>query len=152
MKACEPLRREAESQGVHIAEVAGWPEWRHEAQRLERAGRAILAGEDTYGAYLDAVAAGKPRARLTVDQLRSRIEDGRVRAAKPEKPERSPRSRESTQQEGVAYILDDPREAPRAPGAAEEARPQDWQAAQEKPRSGHVAPPQRGVGRHRSSM
>ena len=87
VKAFEPLEREAESQGVHIAEVAGWPQWHHEARRLERAGRAILADEDTYGAYLDAVAAGKPRARLTVDQLRSRIQDGRVKAAKSEKPE-----------------------------------------------------------------
>ena len=107
VKACEPVQREAESQGVHIAEVTGWPEWRHEAQRLEEAGRAILADEDTYGAYLDAVAAGKPRVRLTVDQLRSRIEDGRVKAAKPEKPEprRDPAPK---QQEGIAYILDDP--------------------------------------------
>ena len=62
VKACEPLQREAERQGLHIAEVAGWPEWRNEARLLEKAGRAILADEDTYGAYLEAVAAGKPRA------------------------------------------------------------------------------------------
>ena len=107
VKAYEPLQREAESQGIHVAEVAGWPEWRHEAQQLERAGRAILVDEDTYGAYLDAVAAGKPRVRLTVDQLRSRIEDGRLEAAKSEKPEprRDPAPK---QQEGIAYILEDP--------------------------------------------
>ena len=106
VKACEPLRREAESQGVHIAETAGWTEWRQEAQRLERAGKAIIADEDTFGAYLDAVAAGRPRARLTVAQLHSRIEDGRVKAAKSEKPEprRDPASR---QKEGIAYILED---------------------------------------------
>ena len=107
VKACEPLQREAESQAVHIAEVAGWPEWRYEAQRLEEAGRAILADEDTYGAHLDAVAAGKPRARLTVDQLRSRIEDGRLEADKSERPEPR-RDPVSKQQEGIAYILDDP--------------------------------------------
>ena len=107
VKACEPLRREAESQGVHVSEVAGWPEWRHEARRLAKAGRAILADEDTYGAYFDAVAAGKPRARLTVDQLRNRIEDGRVKAAKSEKP--GPRRDPApTQEEGIAYILEDP--------------------------------------------
>ena len=107
VKACEPLQREAESQGVQVAEVAGWPEWRQEAQRLERAGRAILADDDTYGAYLGAVAAGKPRARLTADQLRSRIEDGRVKAAESENPEprRDPAPK---QQEGIAHILDDP--------------------------------------------
>ena len=107
VKACEPLQREAERQGVHIAEVAGWPEWRHEAQLLERTGRAILADEDTYGAYLDAVAAGKPSARLTVDQLRSRIEDGRVEPVKSEKSEPL-RELVPKQQEGIAYILDDP--------------------------------------------
>ena len=107
VKACDPLQHEAKSRGVLVAEVAGWPEWSHEAQRLERAGRAILADGDTYGAYLDAVAAGKPRARLTVDQLRSRIEEGRVRASKSKRPEprRAPAPR---QEEGVAYILDDP--------------------------------------------
>ena len=73
----------------------------------KRAGRVILADEDTYGAYLDAVAAGKPRVRLTVDQLRSRIEDGRVKAAESEKPgpRRDPAPK---QQEGIAYILEDP--------------------------------------------
>ena len=107
VKACEPLQRQAESQGVHVAEVAGWPEWSQEAQRLEEAGIVILADEDTYGAYLDAVAAGKPRARLTVDQLRSRIEDGRIKAAKAEK--RQPRQDPAPkQEEGIAYILDDP--------------------------------------------
>ena len=106
VKACEPLQRDAESQGVHIAEVAGWAEWHLEAQRLQEAGGAILSDEDTYGAYLDAVAAGKPRARLTVDQLRSRIEDGRVKSAKSEKSE-TRRNLASKQQEGIAYILDD---------------------------------------------
>ena len=107
VKACERLKREAESQGVHVAEDAGWLEWRHEAQRLERAGKAILADEDTYGAYLDAVAAGKPRIRLTVDQLQSRIEDGRVEAAKAQEPELRHKPAQA-QQEGIAYILDDP--------------------------------------------
>ena len=107
VKACEPLQREAESRDIHIAEIAGWPEWRHEARRLERAGKAILADENTYGAYLDAVAAGKPRVRLTVDQLRSRIEDGRIKTAKSEKLEPR-RDSAHKQEEGIAYILDDP--------------------------------------------
>ena len=108
VKAHEPLQREAESKGVHVAGLAGWPSWRREARRLEKAGKAILADEDTYGAYLDSVAAGKPRARLTVDQLRSRIKDGRVKTAKSKKSEarRHPAPR---QQEGIAWILDDPK-------------------------------------------
>ena len=107
VKACEPFQSEAENRGIHVAEVAGWAGWRHEAQRLQEAGRAILADEDTYGAYLDAVAAGKTRARLTVDQLHSRIEDGRVKATRSERPE-SRRDPAPRQKEGIAYILDDP--------------------------------------------
>ena len=44
---------------------------------------------------------------MTVNQLQSRIEVGRVKAAKSEKPEprRDPAPK---QQEGIAYILDDP--------------------------------------------
>ena len=107
MKACEPLQREAERQGVHIAEVAGWPEWCDEAQRLAKAGSAILADEDTYGAYLNAVAAGKRRLRSTIDQLRRRIKNSRVQTTIGKK--RSPH-RESApgQPEGIAYILEDP--------------------------------------------
>ena len=107
VKVCEPLQREAESLDVHIMDVAGWPEWRKEARRLLEAGRAILADDDTYGAYLDAIAAGKPRARLTIDQLRNRIKDGSVEAAKPEEP-RPRRKPDPKQEEGIAYILDDP--------------------------------------------
>ena len=107
VKAYEPLHHEAERLDVNIAEVPGWSGWRKQARRLVEAGRAILADEDTYGAYLDAVATGKPRARLTVDQLRDRIEDGRVEAAKAEQPE--PRHEPAPkQEEGIAYILEDP--------------------------------------------
>ena len=107
VKACQPLEREAERLDVHISDVAVWQEWREEARRLEKAGAIILSDEYTYGAYLDALAAGKPRARLTVDQLRSRIEDGRVQAPKLEEPE--PRlDPVPKQQEGIAHILDDP--------------------------------------------
>lgn len=102
VKAYEPLHHEAERLDVNIAEVLGWSGWRKQARRLVEAGRAILADEDTHRVYLDAVAAGKPRARLTVDQLRDRIEDGRAEAAKAEQPEprREPAPK---QEEGIAY-------------------------------------------------
>ena len=105
--AYEPLQREADSLNVHIADVDGWPDWQQEARRLEKAGKAILADQDTYGAYLDAVAAGKSRARLTVDQLQSRIEEARVKTDESEQPEPR-RSSAPKQQEGIAYILEDP--------------------------------------------
>ena len=107
VKACEPLQREAGSQSLHFAEVAGWPEWRQQALVLEKAGRAILADEDTYGPYLDSVAAGKPRARLTVDQLRSRIQEGSAKTTREQEPEPR-RQAEPRQEDGIAYILDDP--------------------------------------------
>lgn len=107
VEACESLRHEAQGLDVHITEVPGWSKWSKEARRLVNAGRVILADEDTYGAYLDSVAAGKPRARLTVDQLRDRMADPRAEAANPEQPE--PRLKpDSKQEEGIAYILDDP--------------------------------------------
>ena len=107
VKAWDSLELEAERLNPHIAQVVGWSEWRQEARRLENAGRAILADHDTYGAYLEAVAAGKPRVRLTVDQLRSRVEDGRFRATRVEttEPRREPARK---QEEGIAYILEDP--------------------------------------------
>ena len=107
LKACEPLQREAESLGVHIAGVDGWSVWRHEARQLERVGRAILADEDTYGPYLDADTAGKQPVRLSVDRLRSRIEDGHAETARARKPELR-RDPAPMQEQGIAYILDDP--------------------------------------------
>ena len=44
---------------------------------------------------------------MTADQLRSRIEEGRVEAAKLDEPA-LPRQPAQEQQEGIAYILDDP--------------------------------------------
>ena len=60
----------------------------------------------TYGAYLDAVAAGKPRIRLTVDQLRSRLRENRGRAPKAaarqeRPPERKPGIRISMDGRGL---------------------------------------------------
>ena len=105
--ACDPHRRVAGNPGIHLSEVVGYPEWREEARRLAETGEAILKDEDSYGAWLDTIADGKPRARLTVDQLRNRIEEGRVQAPKAE--ERQPQPKPAPkQEEGIAYILDDP--------------------------------------------
>ena len=107
VKAFEPLRREAERLGVHLSSVAGYRDWREDAGRLAGTGRAILADEDSYGAYLDATVAGKPRVRLTVEQLLRRIEQGRVEAPKQERPQPGykPAPGEAT---GFVHIFDDP--------------------------------------------
>ena len=125
VEAFRALERRSGEQGVAVAELAGWPEWRREARRLEKAGRAILADEDSYGAYLDAVAAGKPRASLTVDQLRSRLRENRSRAPKAaagqSRQERSPE-----REEGFAHRLDKPREPGKQAGREDEKQGIAW--------------------------
>ena len=107
VQACEPLRRVAANPGIHLSEVDGYTEWADKARRLAETGEAILKDEDSYGPWLDTIAAGKPRAKLTVDQLRNRIEEGHVQEQKAEerRPRREPAPR---QEEGIAYILHDP--------------------------------------------
>ena len=125
VEAFKALERQAGEQGVAVADLAGWPDWRREARRLEKAGRAILADEDTYGAYLDAVAAGKPRASLTVDQLRSRLRDNRSRA--PKAAASQPRQERSPEQEeGFAHRLDKPREPGKQAGREDEKQGIAW--------------------------
>ena len=105
--ACDPHRRVAGLLDIHLSEVPGYREWLGEAGRLVETGRAILADEDSYGPWLDTIAAGKHRARLTVDQLRNRIEEGRVEAPKAAKRQ-SQREPTPKKEEGIAYILNDP--------------------------------------------
>ena len=105
--ACDPHRRVAGLLDIHLSEVPGYREWLGEAGRLVETGRAILADEDSYGPWLTTIPAGKHRARLTVDQLRNRIEEGHVEAPKIDE-RRSQREPAPKQEEGIAYILNDP--------------------------------------------
>ena len=102
------LERQAKEQGVPVARLDAWPTWHEAAEMLATTGEAILADEDRYGAYLDALTLGRSRARLTVKQLRNRIGENRAYAAKPEarKPRREPPPR---QEQGFAHTLDEPR-------------------------------------------
>ena len=68
------LERQADENAMAVARMDDYPAWREAARTLAATGEAILGNEERYGAYLDALAAGKPRARLVVDQLRDRIE------------------------------------------------------------------------------
>ena len=106
VEAYKVLERKAQERGFPIAHLDAWPEWREAAETLAAAGKAVLSDNDRYGPYLDATTIGKARARLTVDQLRSRIEDGRVEMTKRQGPE--PRREPAPKQEqGFAHILDD---------------------------------------------
>ena len=102
------LERQAEEQGVPVARLDAWPTWHEAAEMLAAAGEAILADEDRYGAYLDAMTLGRSRARLSVKQLRNRIGENRALVAEPAERQlrREPAPRH---EEGFAHLLDEPR-------------------------------------------
>ena len=101
------LERQAGEHGLPVARLDAWTEWREAAEMLAATGKAVLANDERYGAYLDAIVAGKPRARLTVDQLRNRLDENRTVARKPHVPQ-TRREPKSKQEQGFAHILDDP--------------------------------------------
>ena len=106
VEAYRLLERLAGERGLPVARLDAWSEWREAAEMLAATGKAILANEDRYGAYLDAMTIGKARAGLTVDQLRSRLRENRTHAAKPEvkRPRREPAPE---QEQGFAHMLND---------------------------------------------
>ena len=108
VEAYKSLERHAGERGLPVARLDAWPEWREAAEMLAATGKAILANEDRYGAWLDAITIGRERARFTVDQLRNRLSENRTRAAKPGDPQtrREPTPR---QKEGFAQTLNKPR-------------------------------------------
>ena len=102
----EGLERRSEEQNAPVARLDAWPQWREAAEMLAATGEAVLANEDRYGAYLDAMTLGRSRARLTARQLRNRLQENRVEAPKPaaHQPQREPAPRQ--EQEGFAHTLD----------------------------------------------
>ena len=112
VEAYRVLERQAGDHGLPVARLDAWPRWREAAEMLASTGEIVLANEDRYGAYLDAMTIGRSRAQLTVEQLRNRLRDNRERAAKPEVSQRR-REPKPAQKEGFAHTLDEPRK-PRA--------------------------------------
>ena len=55
MDARASLQHLAKDQGVEVAVVSAYPDWRQEAERLTAAGEAILSDRETYGPHLDRV-------------------------------------------------------------------------------------------------
>ena len=110
VEAYKALERHADERGLPVARLDAWPQWREAAEMLAATGEAVLADEDRYGAYLDTVTIGKARAELTVEQLRTRLEENRAVTAKPEA---SQRRREPTprQEQSFAHILEERRKA-----------------------------------------
>ena len=120
VEAYKVLERQAGEREIPISRLDAWPQWREAAELLAATGKAVLADEDRYGAWLDAMTIGKKRARLTVEQLRNRL-DKNTRA---EKLDESQTRHEPTsgQEQGFAHRLDDvrqPRNPPRPAGEGE---------------------------------
>ena len=117
VEAYKALERQAGERGLPVARLGAWPAWREAAETLAATGKAVLANEERYGAYLDAMTIGKARAELTVEQLRNRLRENRARA--PKTKERQPRPEPAPKQEqGFAHRLDEPRKsATRSPRA-----------------------------------
>ena len=108
VEAYKALERHAADHGLLVSGLDAWPRWRESAELLAATGKAVLADDDRYGAYLDAMTVGRERARITVEQLRNGLRENRALAAEPEERQRR---RETTprQQQGFAHKLDEPR-------------------------------------------
>ena len=151
------LERRSDEQSVPVARLDAWPLWREAAEMLAATGEAVLADEEKYGAYLDAMTLGRSRAHLTVQQLRNRIGDNRAYAAKPAERQlrrepaprheegfahlldelRKPRTRREAadegQRQGFAHTLDEPRKSRNRPGQTDEDQQQGFAHTLDKP-------------------
>ena len=106
VEAYKALELQAGEHGLPVARLDAWPEWREASEMLAATGKAILANDGRYGPYLDAMTIGKARARLTVEQLRSRLLESHTRAPKSE-ARQNRRDPTPKQEQGFAHILDD---------------------------------------------
>ena len=106
VEAYKVLERHVGEHGHLVARLDLWPEWREAAVMLAATGKAILSNDEKYGAYLDAMTIGKARARLTVEQLLSRLRENRIPVPKRE-VRQARRDPSPKQEQGFAHILDD---------------------------------------------
>ena len=141
VEAYRALERQAGERGLPVARLDGWPEWREAAEMLAATGKSVLANDERYGAYLDAMTIGKvPRAAHGRAAPQPAPREPHPYAAKPEV--RQPR-RESDAQAGARLrpYSRRPREAQRATREGGAARAQARQAPAQEPRTQDVAKP-----------
>ena len=119
VEAYKALERRAGELGLPVARLDAWPHWREAAEVLAATGKAVLANEDRYGAWLDAMTLGRERTQITVEQLRNGLEKNRAVAARSEA---SQLRHEPTpgQEQGFAHTLDEPRKPRAQRGRADE--------------------------------
>ena len=139
------LEAQAGEHGLPVTRLDDWPQWREAAEMLAATGEAVLANEDMYGAYLDAMTIGRSRAKLTMEQLRSRLNENRERAAKPEV---SQRRLEPTpkQEQGFAHILEERRKSELRSGRTNEGEQQGFAHTLDRPPAKPLDPSERQKG------
>ena len=132
VEAYKALEAQARDHRLPVARLDAWPRWREAAEVLAATGEAVLADEDSYGAYLDAMTLGKGRAELTVEQLRHRLDENRALAAKPEarQPKREPAPR---QEQGFAHKLLESDKSRKRPSQADKEQQQGFAHTLEGP-------------------
>ena len=108
VEAYNVLERHAADHGLPVNRLDAWSQWREAAEILAATGEAVLANEDRYGTYLDAMTIGRERVQLTLEQFRNRLRQNRTLAAEPEahQPRREPAPRH---EQGFAHKLDESR-------------------------------------------
>ena len=144
VEAYKALERQPGDRGLPVNRLDVWPEWREAAEMLAATGKAILANEERYGAYLDAMTIGKERARLTVEQLRNRLDEN-TRAEKPNEPH-TQREPKPGQEEGFAHRLDGPREPRTQRGRKREEEQQGFAHKLDRPPAKPLDPSERQRG------
>ena len=99
------LRREALDRDIEVAEAAGYPEWKREADGLIREGEAMLADRRTCGAHLANIATAETRIEWTLTDIARTVrrDDAALREAAALREEL----------EEIARDRPDPREAAR---------------------------------------
>ena len=107
VEAYKALERHAGERGLPVVRLDALPQWREAAELLAATGKAVLADDERYGAYLDVMTIGKARAGLTVDQLRNWLDENRTVATRTDEPQTRHEPKPG-QQQGFAHILDDP--------------------------------------------
>ena len=139
VEAYRVLEHHAGERGLPINRLDAWPEWREAAEMLAATGKAVLANEDRYGAYLDAMTIGRERTRLTVEQLRNRLDENRAVAAKPEV---SQHRREPTprQEQGFAHKLLESDKSRKRTGQTDEDQQQGFAHTLDRPPAKPLAP------------
>ena len=145
VEAYNALEHHAGERGLPISRLDAWPRWRDAAETLVATGKAILSDEDRYGAWLDAMTIGRERARLTVEQLRNRLDENRARAAKPEV---SQRRREPTprQEQGFAHKLLESDKSRKRAGKTDEDQQQGFAHTLDRPPIKSLDPSERQKG------